>query len=52
MNKKISGGYYLHLHFCHGSRGSSGKEKDISKPYLSYMFKEFQPLICVDSCLG
>ena len=32
----------LHLHVCHGSRGSAGKERDISKPYLSYMFKEFQ----------
>ena len=52
MNKKSVEDTVLCFHFCHGSRGSSGKEKDISKPYLSYMFKEFQSLICVDSCLG
>ena len=42
MNKKSVEEAVLRLHFCHGSRGSSGKERERSEPYLSYVFKEFQ----------
>ena len=42
MNKKISGEYCFASPFLSWQQRQFRKKRDISKPYLSYMFKEFQ----------